>query len=138
MQEFRGLYSDGLSAAQHQSRVILGAAALTVLDERGGRLAEWPLRQLRLIEEVYGGRPVRLKLAGGDARLVVRDPAFLGALAHHARHLRGHDMQNSRALPRAIVWGAATIATLVGLYFGLPLFAEPIAAVVPLAWEERM
>jgi predicted Zn-dependent protease len=138
VQEFRGTFTDGHSAMQHAARILLGASALAILDVRNTRLAEWPYRQLRLVEEVYAGRPARLKVAGGDARLVVRDPAFLAALASHARHLRGHNMQHSRALPRALTWGAATLATLVGLYFGLPLFAEPIAAVVPLAWEERM
>jgi predicted Zn-dependent protease len=138
MQEFAGVFSDGLSAAQRPARVVLGGSALTLLDERNRRIAEWPYRDLRLVEQVYGGRPVRLKPVRGDARLVVRDPAFLGALARHARQLRRHDLQRSRAWPRAIVWGAATVATLVGLYFGLPLLAEPIAAVVPLEWEERM
>jgi predicted Zn-dependent protease len=47
-------------------------------------------------------------------------------------------MQESRALPRALAWGGATVATLVGLYFGLPILAEPVAAVMPLSWEERM
>ena len=47
-------------------------------------------------------------------------------------------MQRSRSLPRALAWGCATLATLVGLYFGLPILAEPVAAIMPLAWEERM
>jgi predicted Zn-dependent protease len=82
---------------------------------------------------------VRLRSrAGGDARLVVRDHGFLDALGRHARHLRSDNLQRSRALPRALGWSAATIATLVGLYFGLPLLAEPIAAMMPLSWEERM
>src|SRR5262249_8151092 len=106
---------------------------------KGEALAEWRYRDLRLVEEVYAGRPVRLRSkSGGDARLVVRDPAFLDVLGHRARHLRGDNMQRSRALPRAIGWGAATVATLGALYFGLPIMAEPIAAVMPLAWEERM
>ncbi|KAB2875375.1 MAG: M48 family metallopeptidase, partial [Bauldia sp.] len=88
---------------------------------------------------VYAGQPVRLRSkSGGDARLIVRDPNFLDALGRHSRHLRSNNMQRSRALPRALAWGAATLATLVALYFGLPILAEPIAAVMPLSWEERM
>jgi predicted Zn-dependent protease len=106
---------------------------------KGEALAEWPYRELRLLEKVYAGQPVRLRCkSAGDARVVVRDPEFLDALGRHARHLRGNNMQQSRALPRALAWGSATIATLVGLYFGLPILAEPVAAIMPLAWEERM
>lgn len=139
MEEFRGFFSDGRTAEMRPAVVRLGATALSVRGDRAAALAEWPYRDLRLLEEVYAGQPARLRsTSGGDARLVVRDPAFLDAVGRHARHLRGRNLQRSRALPRALGWGAATVATLVALYFGLPILAEPIAAVMPLSWEERM
>jgi predicted Zn-dependent protease len=139
MDQFQGFYSDGHTAEMRAATVRLGPAGLTVRAARGETLADWRYRDVRLVEEVYAGQPVRLRSkAGGDARVVVRDPHFLEALGHHARHLRAADYRKSRALPRALAWGGATIATLVGLYFGLPLMAEPIAAIMPLSWEERM
>ncbi|MFO0988286.1 MAG: M48 family metallopeptidase [Alphaproteobacteria bacterium] len=139
MEEFRGYFSDGRTAEMRPALVRLGASALGVRGERGEALAEWPYRDLRLLEEVYAGQPVRLRSRnGGDARLVVRDPAFLDAVSRHSRHLHGNNMQRTRALPRILGWGGATIATLIALYFGLPVLAEPIAAVMPLSWEERM
>ncbi len=139
MDEFRGFFSDGHTAEMSPATVRLGASTLNVRGTRGETLAEWSYRDLRLIEEVYAGQPVRLRSkSGGDARLVVRDAHFLNALSRHSRHLRSNNMQHSRALPRALIWGAATIATVVGVYFGLPILAEPVAAVMPLAWEERM
>lgn len=139
MDEFRGFFSDGRTAEMRPALVRLGTAALAVRGERGEALAEWPYRDLRLIEEVYAGQPVRLRSRnGGDARLVVREPAFLDAVARHSRHLHGKNMQRARALPRILGWGGATVATLIALYFGLPVLAEPIAAVMPLSWEERM
>ncbi len=139
MEEFRGFFSDGRTAEMRAAIVRLGDATLAVRGERGEPLAEWPYRELRLLEEVYAGQPVRLRAKhAGDARLVVRDPAFLDAVGRHSRHLRSKNLQKSRALPRALGWGAATVATLVGLYFGLPVLAEPIASVMPLSWEERM
>lgn len=139
MEEFRGFFSDGRTAEMRPAVVRLGAAALSVRGERAEQLAEWPYRDLRLLEEVYAGQPVRLRAKnGGDARLIVRDTAFLDAVGRHSRHLRSNNLQKSRALPRALGWGAATVATLIGLYFGLPILAEPIAAVMPLSWEERM
>ncbi len=139
MEEFRGFFSDGRTAEMRPAIVRLGGAALAVRGERGEALAEWPYRELRLLEEVYAGQPVRLRAkSAGDARLIVRDPAFLDAVSRHSRHLHSNNMQRTRALPRILGWGAATVATLIGLYFGLPVLAEPIAAVMPLSWEERM
>ncbi len=139
MDEFRGFFSDGRTAEMRPASVRFGGGTLSVRGAKGEGLAEWSYRDLRLIEEVYAGQPVRLRSkSGGDARLVVRDPLFLDALGRHARHLRADNMQRSRALPRALAWGGATVATLVGLYFGLPVLAEPVAALMPLAWEERL
>ncbi len=138
MRSFQGTYSDGHSANRIAVEAVLTDTALAVRDERGRAVAEWRYGDLRLVEEVYSGQPVRLRPRRGDARLVVREPGFLAALAPHARQLRGHDMQKSRALPRIAIWGAATIGTVVALYFGLPFLAEPVAAIVPLAWEERL
>jgi predicted Zn-dependent protease len=47
-------------------------------------------------------------------------------------------MRGRRMLPRALAWTGVTAAALVGLYFAMPLLAEPIAAMVPRAWEERL
>jgi predicted Zn-dependent protease len=139
MQDFHGFFSDGHTAEKRPVTVKLGGNALGVLGPKNALIADWPYRELRLVEEVYAGQPVRLRAkSGGDARLVVRDPHFLDALGQYARHLRSANMQRSRALPRALAWGGATIATLVGLYFALPLLSEPVAALMPLAWEERM
>jgi predicted Zn-dependent protease len=139
MDEFRGYFSDGHTAEMSPATVRLGAATLSVRGGKGEMLADWRYRDLRLLEEVYAGQPVRLRSKqGGDARLVVRDPRFLDSLSQHSRHLRVNNMQKSRALPRALVWGVATMATLVGLYFALPILAEPVAALMPLSWEERM
>src|SRR5262245_47549786 len=139
MDEFRGFFSVGHTAGMRPTSVRLGASTLSVSGSKGERLADWPYRDLRLLEEVYAGQPVRLRCKnGGDARLVGREPNFLDALGRHSRHLPRNNMQKSRALPRAFGWGAATVATVVGLYFGLPILAEPIAALMPLSWEERM
>ncbi|HEY7610080.1 MAG TPA: M48 family metallopeptidase [Alphaproteobacteria bacterium] len=139
MQDFPGFFSDGHTAEKRPVTVRLGASALGLRGPKGEALADWPYRELRLVEEVYAGQPVRLRAkSGGDARLVVREPHFLDALGRHAPQLRTANLQRSRALPRALAWGAATLATLVGLYFGLPLLAEPVAGLMPLAWEERM
>ncbi len=76
--------------------------------------------------------------AGGDARLVVRDQRILDALRPRSGRLRGGDMRGARVWTRALTWTGATAGVLVGLYFALPLLARPLAALVPLSWEESL
>jgi len=82
---------------------------------------------------------VRLRsLAAGEARLVVDDPEFVAALAVRAPQLRGYDRRGHRTQPAAAGWTAGVAAAVAAIYFGMPVLAEPIASVIPLAWEERL
>jgi beta-barrel assembly-enhancing protease len=139
MDTYSGFFADGVSAERRPVRIVLGSAGLTIFDAAGRQLALWPYRGLRLVEEVYRDQPVRLRCAGaGDGRLSVRDQGILDALRAHAGALRGGDRRGHRMLPRALVWTGATVAALIGVYFALPLLAEPVASLVPRAWEERL
>jgi beta-barrel assembly-enhancing protease len=135
---FDAFYADGRTAEQKPVGAILSGGGIEIRDAGGATLAEWPYAEIELVEEVFPGQPVRLRARqGGNARLVVRDPAFYDALAQHLPRLGG-DMRRSRSLGRAAAWIAAVAAALFGAYIALPLLAEPIAAIVPLAWEERL
>jgi predicted Zn-dependent protease len=139
VESYQGYYADGTSAERRPVRVALGEGGLAIRGSDGVQIALWPYRSLRMIEEVYRDQPIRLRSAsGGDGRLSVRDQRILDALRAHAPGLGGGDLRRHRALPRAVIWTAATVAALVGLYFGLPLLAEPIAAMVPRSWEEKL
>jgi predicted Zn-dependent protease len=76
-----------------------------------------------------------VRLAHGDARLTVEDPAFAGALAAAAPRLR-------RAARRALLYGTiATVlllATVAGLWWSMPWLAGVIAERVPPAWEAKL
>lgn len=138
MTAFDAFYADGRTAEQAPVRAELGADALHIRDAGGLQLARWPFAEIELVEEVFPGQPVRLRAkAFGGARLVVRDSAFLDALRARLPRLGG-DMRRSRNLGRAAAWLAAVAAALFGVYVSLPLLAEPVAAIIPLAWEERL
>ncbi|MGH7003279.1 MAG: M48 family metallopeptidase [Alphaproteobacteria bacterium] len=139
MDHYSGTFADGVSAERRPVRIVLGSGGLAIFDAAGRQLALWPYRGLRLVEEVYRDQPVRLRCAGaGDGRLSVRDQGILDALRAQSGALRGGDRRGMRMLPRALAWTGATAAALVGVYFALPLLAEPVAALVPRAWEERL
>jgi predicted Zn-dependent protease len=137
MAGFRARFFDGLSSAPHAAAVTLGATGLAIAAAPGTH--EWSYAGLRLLEETYDGRPARLRsLAAGDARLVVDAPDFLAALAARAPHLRRYDRRGARIAQAAASWTAGVAAALAAIYFGLPAASGPIAAVIPLAWEEQL
>ncbi len=137
MREWHGRFFDGLVSAPVPAAVTLGDRSLAIATPNGTR--EWPYGELRLLEEVYVGRPARFRsLAGGDSRLVVEDAAILSALAARAPRLRGRDLRAQRSAWAAAGWTAGVAAAIAAIYVGVPLLAEPVAAVMPLSWEEKL
>jgi len=135
MTGFGARFFDGSSSAPQAATVTLGATGLAIAP--GAQ--EWTYAGLRLLEEVYEGRPARLRsLGAGDARLVVDAPVFLSALEARAPQLRRYDRRGRRIGPAAAGWTAGVAAAIAAIYFGLPAASGPIAAVIPLAWEERL
>jgi predicted Zn-dependent protease len=137
MRDWQGRYFDGLASAPAPVRVGLGESGLTI--GAAGAAHTWPYAGLRLLEEAYDGRPVRLRsLAGGDTRLVVDDAGFLSALAAKAPQLSRGDRRGLRIGPAAAGWTAGVAAAIAAVYFGLPHATKPVAAVIPLAWEKKL
>lgn len=138
--DYRGWWNDGLSAERRPVRVRLLGRRLLVSDAGCDRpLAELPLDGLELAEEIYAGQPLRLKHdARSDARLTVDDHALMDKLVAAAPRLARRYHARRSTFHRAVVWMAALLATLA-LLFGFVRFgAEPLAAMVPVSWEERL
>jgi predicted Zn-dependent protease len=135
MRAFAGRYFDGHSSAPAPAEAVLDDDALSI--SAGGQ--RWPYASVRLVEEAYDGRPVRLRALGaGEARLVVDDAAFLAALAAKAPHLGRLDRRGRRTGPAAAGWTAGVAAAIAAIYLGLPAASGPLAAVIPLTWEEGL
>ena len=103
--------------------------ALATLD--GTPIEVWPYRSVALRAEELRKGPVRL--ARGDARLTVGDPAFSKALHAATPHLRV-------AVRRTLLYGSAAtlllFAVVGGLWWGIPRLAARIVERIPPAWEE--
>ncbi len=93
----------------------------------------WPYRSVSLRADELRKGPVRL--ARGDARLTVEDPAFAAAVMAAAPGLR-------RAARRSLLYGTigtvALLAAVGGLWWGLPLIAGKVVAYIPPSWEEEL
>ena len=133
-----GTYTDGRTARRHRIRASIEADGLHIESGDGAVADVWPFPDLRLVDEVYTGRPFRLKRNTGDARLTIADSEFLDRLQPHAGHLRRKDLRSTNAKIRMAGWIGATVAILAGFWFLLPFAADPIASRVPLSWEEGL
>jgi Zn-dependent protease with chaperone function len=102
--------------------------ALAAVD--GTPIEVWPYRSVALRAEELRKGPVRL--ARGDARLTVGDPAFAKALHAATPHLR-------LAVRRTLIYGTAgtlsLFAVIAGLWWGIPRLAARIVEHIPPAWE---
>lgn len=136
-QSFAGDYYDGRTAARHEVTVRTTADGLRI---RGEDLAEvvWPYEDLALLEEVYRGRPVRLRCGDRPARLSVPDAAILEALAAEAPQLAARNLLGVRHGGRVLAWGGLTLAAIALMAWSLPRLAEPVAALIPVGWEEAL
>lgn len=138
MESWRGNFNDGETALSHPVRVSFAGGRLRAVAEDGATWADWPLAELAFCEEFYADGPVRLRRGdGSDARLIVAAPGFAQALTARAPHLRRARVRGSSGM-RILGWGTALLALVAGLFFGIPRLAGPVAALVPLEWEERL
>ncbi|MEE8394640.1 MAG: hypothetical protein V3S29_01200, partial [bacterium] len=136
---FEGHYFDGQSALRHEVAVTLGTESLQIHGREGGLLALWPYAGLRLLEEVYGGQSARIVRRGQSAAiLVMAEPRFLAALEQRS----GRRLGGARALSPGWKLAAGALLALLavgaGLLWGLPHLIDPLAGLVPQAWERAL
>lgn len=138
---FEAHFSDGRTAARRKVSVRLDEAALIIdpLDDPESRILTWSFDDLRLADETGRGKPVRLSNAAqSDARLSFADDAILEPLLARAPRLRDPGVMGRRPGLRIAQWAGGIGAIIIILVFGLPRAAEPVAALMPLAWEEAL
>jgi predicted Zn-dependent protease len=134
---FAATFSDGKTATRHDVSVALTAHGLVI---SGATLApmSWAFGDVRVLES---DQPIPLRLtrrSDDEPRLVVADPGFRDLLFARVPELDPHHRRGRRtvALVAGSLGAVAALAAL--LWFGLPLAAKPIAALVPQSVEERI
>lgn len=129
-------YNDGQTAASRHVFVCATASGLDIADDGGGAVDCWLWDDLRLTEPAAASRPIRLaNRTKAGARLTIDDPAALAPLRAHARYLNRDPIDRARVRLIAGIVGAG-IAVVLFFIYGLPWIARPLAALVPVAWEE--
>jgi predicted Zn-dependent protease len=136
---YRGHFSDGKSPLRRQVSVELTTAYLQIVDDASPWSLLWPYGDLELIASESDTGPVRLTRRSDNApRLHVADPAFLAALLARSPAINPRP-QRIRRTAAIIAASLVCLPLLAGaVWFGLPLIAKPLAALVPQAVEERI
>ncbi len=137
MERFDAYLVDGETGTRREVEVLVGDDGLHLLDG-GSEFDHWAFRRTRLVEDVYAGQPARFRRGKESARLTVPDASVLQAMARHTKRIGNRDFTRSSSGLRAAKWVGGLAAVLLGIYFGLPLAAEPVASLVPRSWEEGL
>lgn len=136
MEVFAARYNDGRTAAAVAAQVRPDPDGLIVTDPDGGEIDRWAWPDVQLAEPPARERPARLSnRARPGVRLAVDDPGVLPALRAHAKYLHREPLGRKRILTIAGIAAGCT-ATIGFFIYGLPWIARPLAAIVPVAWEE--
>jgi Zn-dependent protease with chaperone function len=136
---FVGRFFDGRTAAPREVTVRPGRRALELVDAQGAVIASWGYQDLRLVDPGSPGLPLRLSSRKfPDARLSVDDHRVLGLLREKAPRLRARGGAMGRVRPRQVALAAVVVVGFAALLLALPRLAQPLAALVPLEWEERL
>jgi Zn-dependent protease with chaperone function len=129
-------YNDGATAARGSVTVVLDVNGLRLVGEDGRTVDQWPYQDLRLIDEVIGGHPLRLGLAGSEARLTFETQGIIADLKRRAPHLTIERRSWTAGALRVTVMIVAAIAVLAAvLWVGVPHAAQVLTRYVPLSWE---
>ncbi|HYC05222.1 MAG TPA: M48 family metallopeptidase [Azospirillaceae bacterium] len=129
-----GLYADGLSGRRRPVRLRLDGGVLEIGDPEGAAVAAWPLGEIRALEDEGATGPPRL--ARGDERLQLGDPAFAATLAAAAPHLAARPSRWTA--PRILAAALGSVLLVAGAYHGLRWAAIAGAERMPPAWEARI
>ncbi len=134
-----GRYADGETATVHDVRVMLGGDGIRIHDGAGGLMTVWAYDDLRIVEAPLPDRPLRLKSLSRDlARLEIADASVLGELRQLAPAIGNIGARDPVARRRVAFWIAVMFVLFGGGWFALANSAPVIAAMMPMAMEERM
>lgn len=133
---FSSFLTDGHTAERRAFQVALGTRELRLFDEHGLLIDEWSYIGLQAPDALYSGLPIRIThYERKGACLTVGDQRFLALLERVVPHVRGNKQQRHSTTAWLLGWGMAVMATVCGLFWGIPRLTDPLAHVVPMKWE---
>ena len=134
---FSAVYLDGQTNRKH--RVTLKPSAALEIAEDGAFLAAWAYGDIRRADGPKYILRLRNIAAAKLARLEVADPSAQAELQRLCTLLDGEGTAGDVSTTRIVFWSLAAAASLMAVtWFGVPLIAARLTALVPLSWEKRL
>ncbi|MEE8273373.1 MAG: M48 family metallopeptidase [Alphaproteobacteria bacterium] len=134
---YAGQYNDGRTAARIEVRIVVTNDGLDLYGADDRRFASWSFDDLTVSGERPRSQPLRLtNESQAGARLTVEDKSILRPIYALAPQLRAQGPFGARPWLRVAAWGVGIGAAVATLIFVVPRLAEPVAALVPVEWEE--
>lgn len=129
-------FADGRTAKLREVELDFAQDALEIR-QTGQTLERWPYREIVLVEERFGGAPLRLRHGDRAGRLTIAHAGLIRALVERAPHLSGR-LRHTFSLGGFTKWGIAVGATALAVYLLIAEMPAIAARVVPLKWEEAL
>ncbi len=134
--ESNASFFDGLVNRRRAVRLRL-AVELEII-ENGAVVDTWPLDTIRRADSPATELRLLSSSAPELARLVITDGAFRSTLIDKCPSLYAHETSKS-AYARIVGWSLAAAASIIlTALYGIPLIADKLAPLVPVAWEKRI
>jgi predicted Zn-dependent protease len=137
----RAVFYDGQSNRRHAVTLVFGDR-LEIAEEGappGTQLALWPYDKIRRADGPVGALRLSCTTAPPLARLELRDPAARDEILRRCPALDGHGSATPLPPWRIVAVSLAAAAAIAGMvWFGMPLVANRLAAILPYAWEKPL
>lgn len=137
MSEARAIFYDGDSSQKRSVDIAFEPTGIVIL-ENEAPIAVWRYDDMRRIDAPRDELRLSNVAAKELARLEIVDRGLARAFHDRARALERADGLRIGA-GRIVFWSLAAAASLVGIaIFGMPLIADRLAPLVPVAFEKRI
>ncbi len=131
-------YNDGKTAARRKVLAEISDDDLVLTDQAYRELARWPLADIRYVDPSHRRPPLRLRLAGGDARITLDGDDDGGWLTYKCPNLTKRDHGAVR-WPTWVAAGILALASIAGIFvYLLPAASSAIVQLVPPAMEQNI
>ncbi|MBT8144459.1 MAG: M48 family metallopeptidase [Gammaproteobacteria bacterium] len=131
-------YNDGKTAQRHEVELRVVVDRLWLRSNDGQVDEKWDGPGIRLLEEAYSGKPLRLQHAGNpDAVITVTHPDTRHRLLESFPQLAGKVVHGSTT-HRLIFWTGLTVAAIATFLVGIPMLAVSFAGHIPNEWSTKL
>ena len=131
-----GVYFDGRS--NRRRVVVLKLSDALQISEDGELLAQWAYAEIRRADSPSGLLRLSCLTAPSLARLDIRDAKLAADIVARCDRL-DENLPNRRGVAAIVGWSlAATVSIVLVVLFGVPLAADRLTPLVPVAFERHL